>query len=255
MSPRARQRALLRAPRADRRAGVPDRPRRAARVDGASRPGRRASRRPSRTPAATTGWSACRTSSAPPSGRPRPGPGAHGADPVRARRAPRLGAGGPRDARGAARAACSTRTARASCSARLAPAARARLVSVGYDEAPAARRRGSRRFCAAAGHRARLPPLRRAGARAPRACRSCTRPTPDFARGRPGRAAARADGRGAISAPARAIAGRVIDLGFVPDAERDAAYAGRARAGEPLAPREPGDGGAGGVARRHARAS
>jgi glycosyltransferase involved in cell wall biosynthesis len=106
---------------------------------------------------------------------------------------------------------------------RLAPSAEARLVSVGYDEAPAPGPEAVAAFCAArgiapgyvlyAGRREvakGVPLLYEAYAR--------------FAAGRPDAPPLALMGAGQLEPP-EAIADRVIDLGFVPDAERDAAYA------------------------------
>lgn len=106
---------------------------------------------------------------------------------------------------------------------RLAPAARMRLVSVGYDDVPAPDADAVDAFCRARG----ISPgyLLYAGRR-------------EVAKGLPALfdayealVARRTDapplalmGSGDLSPPA-SIAARVIDLGFVPDADRDAAYA------------------------------
>lgn len=106
---------------------------------------------------------------------------------------------------------------------RLAPAARMQLVSVGYDEMPPPDAAAVEAFCAArgiapgyvlyAGRRETakgLPELFSAYAR--------------FAAGRPDAPALALMGRGDLAPPGE-IAGSVIDLGFVPDEDRDAAYA------------------------------
>ena len=108
--------------------------------------------------------------------------------------------------------------------ARLAPAARARLVSVGYDDDPPPSHAEVAAFCAARG----IAPgyLLYAGRR------EVAKGLPElfdafeaFADGRPVAPALALMGRGDVRPPP-AIADRVIDLGFVPDADRAAAYAG-----------------------------
>jgi glycosyltransferase involved in cell wall biosynthesis len=109
---------------------------------------------------------------------------------------------------------------------RLAPTARTRLVSVGYDDVPPPPPAAVEAFCAArgiapgyvlyAGRRETakgLPQLFAAFAR--------------FAAGRPDAPPLALMGRGDLEPPSE-LAGRVIDLGFVPDEERDAAYAAAA---------------------------
>ncbi len=109
---------------------------------------------------------------------------------------------------------------------RLAPGAPARLVSVGYDDAPPPAEEAVARFCAARG----IAPgyVLYAGRR-------------EVAKGLPERFAAYGEwvagrpdapplalmGRGDLPPPDD-IADRVIDLGFVPDEDRDAAYAAAA---------------------------
>ncbi len=106
---------------------------------------------------------------------------------------------------------------------RLAPGARMRLVSVGYDETPPPTPEAVAAFCAArgiapgyilyAGRRETakgLPELFDAYAR--------------LAAGRPDTPPLALMGRGDLGPPPE-IAGRVIDLGFVPDEDRDTAYA------------------------------
>ncbi|MGD9572520.1 MAG: glycosyltransferase family 4 protein [Thermoleophilia bacterium] len=106
---------------------------------------------------------------------------------------------------------------------RLAPGARMRLVSVGYDESPPPAPEAVAAFCAArgiapgyilyAGRRETakgLPELFDAYAR--------------LAAGRPDTPPLALMGRGDLGPPPE-IADRVIDLGFVPDEDRDTAYA------------------------------
>ena len=190
--PGPRQRALLRAARADRPAHA-DRPGRAARMDGpvgvvAGPPGRGRGRRPlrlARRPALPVRHHLL--------GRRGP-PRAHRAHPVRPRRGARLAAGGARDAGRAPAAACSTRTARASS---CAPRARRR----GPAGERGLRRRapaGPASGCGASARRGAIAPgyLLYAGpARGrPRASRSSTPPTPSSRAGRPDAPRARADG-------------------------------------------------------------
>jgi glycosyltransferase involved in cell wall biosynthesis len=107
--------------------------------------------------------------------------------------------------------------------ARLAPGAEARLVSVGYDEVDPPPPDEVAAFCARRG----IAPgyLLYAGRR------EVAKGLPElfdgyraFVEQRPGAPALALMGRGELAPPAD-IAGRVIDLGFVPDAERSAAYA------------------------------
>jgi glycosyltransferase involved in cell wall biosynthesis len=107
---------------------------------------------------------------------------------------------------------------------RLAPGADARLVSVGYDEAPAPGPDRVRAFCKARG----VAPgyvlyagRREAAKGVPELYEAYGR----FAAGRPDAPPLALMGSGELPPP-EAIAGRVIDLGFVPDEDRDAAYAG-----------------------------
>ncbi len=149
--------------------------------------------------------------------------GAHGARPLRARRAPRLARGGARHARRARRGACSTRPGEGRLLERLAPAADARLVSVGYDDVPPPDAAAVDAFCAARG----IAPgyLLYAGRR--EKGKGLGELYEDYARyvwERPDVPPLALMGSGSL-APPDEIAGRVIDLGFVPDAERDAAYA------------------------------
>jgi glycosyltransferase involved in cell wall biosynthesis len=110
--------------------------------------------------------------------------------------------------------------------ARLAPDAAARLVSVGYDDTPPPDAATVERFCAARG----ISPgyVLYAGRR------EVAKGLPELFSAYGEWVAARPDapslalmGRGDL-APPDDIAGRVIDLGFVPDADRDAAYAAAA---------------------------
>ena len=109
---------------------------------------------------------------------------------------------------------------------RLAPTAEARLVSVGYDEAPPPGPEEVRRFCAARG----ISPgyILYAGRReAAKGVPELYAAYAELARGRSDAPALALMGTGDLPPPDE-IAGRVIDLGFVPDAERDAAYAAAA---------------------------
>jgi glycosyltransferase involved in cell wall biosynthesis len=108
--------------------------------------------------------------------------------------------------------------------ARLAPGARARLVSVGYADGPPPGPAAVAAFCAARG----IAPgyLLYAGRR------EVAKGVPALFEAYEALVARRPDapplalmGSGDLPPPA-GIAGRVIDLGFVPDADRDAAYAG-----------------------------
>ena len=108
--------------------------------------------------------------------------------------------------------------------AQLAPQAEARLVSVGYDDDRPPPPEAVSAFCAARG----IAPgyLLYAGRR------EVAKGLPElfdgyaaFARGRPDAPPLALMGRGELRPPAE-IADRVVDLGFVPDADRAAAYAG-----------------------------
>ena len=106
---------------------------------------------------------------------------------------------------------------------RLAPSADARLVSVGYDETPAPGDGDVRRFCEARGIAPGyvLYAGRREGAKGVPELYAAYE---DFARGRPDAPPLAMMGTGDLPPPP-GIADRVVDLGFVPDADRDAAYA------------------------------
>lgn len=110
--------------------------------------------------------------------------------------------------------------------ARLAPTAETRLVSVGYDDVPPPDAQRVRRFCEA---RAVAPGYllyagRREGAKGvPELYAAYAR----FAGGRPDAPPLAMMGSGDLPPPPE-IADRVVDFGFVPDADRDAAYAGAA---------------------------
>lgn len=106
---------------------------------------------------------------------------------------------------------------------RLAPAAEARLVSVGYRDAPPPPPEEVAAFCARRGIRPGyvLYAGRREVAKGlPLLFEAYGR----FASGRAGAPALALMGTGDLAPPPE-ISDRVIDLGFVPDAERDAAYA------------------------------
>jgi glycosyltransferase involved in cell wall biosynthesis len=109
---------------------------------------------------------------------------------------------------------------------RLAPTADARLVSVGYEDAPAPGADEVRRFCASRG----IAPgyvlyagRREEGKGVPELYAAYA----DFAAARPGAPPLALMGRGDLPPPPE-IAARMVDLGFVPDEERDAAYAAAA---------------------------
>jgi glycosyltransferase involved in cell wall biosynthesis len=106
---------------------------------------------------------------------------------------------------------------------RLAPAAEARLVSVGYDDAPPPTAADVEAFCARRG----IAPgyvlyagRREAAKGVPLLYDAYAR----WAAGRPDAPPLALMGAGGL-APPDGLADRVIDLGFVPDADRDTAYA------------------------------
>jgi glycosyltransferase involved in cell wall biosynthesis len=106
---------------------------------------------------------------------------------------------------------------------RLAPAAPARLVSVGYEEAPPPGEAAVRRFCDSRG----IAPgyLLYAGRReAAKGVPELYAAYAELIALRPDAPSLALMGSGDLPLPA-GIAARVIDLGFVPDDERDAAYA------------------------------
>jgi glycosyltransferase involved in cell wall biosynthesis len=107
--------------------------------------------------------------------------------------------------------------------ARLAPAAESRLVSVGYDDAPPPTGADVEAFCARRG----IAPgyvlyagRREAAKGVPLLYEAYAR----WAAGRPDAPPLALMGSGAL-APPEGLADRVVDLGFVPDADRDTAYA------------------------------
>lgn len=110
--------------------------------------------------------------------------------------------------------------------ARLAPTADARLVSVGYDDAPPPQPDEVEAFCRA--HGTSPGYVLYAGRReAAKGLPALYQAYAAFAAGRPDAPPLALMGTGEL-APPHEIADRVIDLGFVPDAERDLAYAAAA---------------------------